>query len=75
MLNAMSGIARAVDSKIGWNRIGVALSLLIIAIAFVMLFRLLQGVELEKVMTALKRDVAPLGPDRGRISSRRVISP
>ncbi len=54
VLNAMSGIARAVDSKIGWNRIGVALSLLIIAIAFVMLFRLLQDVELEKVMAALQ---------------------
>jgi uncharacterized membrane protein YbhN (UPF0104 family) len=54
MLNAVSGIARAVDSKIGWNRIAVALSFLIIAIAFVMLFRLLQDVELEKVMAALR---------------------
>ena len=53
MLNAMSGIARSVDSRIGWHRIGVALSLLIITIAFFTLFRLLRDVELEKVLTAL----------------------
>jgi uncharacterized membrane protein YbhN (UPF0104 family) len=53
MRNAMNGIARAVQSRIGWNRIGIALSLLIMAAALVTLTRLLREVELDKVLAAL----------------------
>jgi hypothetical protein len=37
-----------VDAKIGWNRIAFAVSLLIIAVASVTLFRLLRDVDLER---------------------------
>src|SRR3977135_2305860 len=52
--NAMSAITRAVDAKVGWNRIGIAISLLIIAIAFATLFRLLRDVDFGKVVLALQ---------------------
>jgi len=52
--NAMSAVTRAVDARIGWNRIAFAVSLLIIAAASVTLFRLLRDVELDKVIAALK---------------------
>jgi glycosyltransferase 2 family protein len=52
--NAMSAVTRAVDARIGWNRIAFAVSLVIIAAASVTLFRLLRDVELDKVLAALK---------------------
>jgi uncharacterized membrane protein YbhN (UPF0104 family) len=52
--NAMSAVTRAVDARIGWNRVAFAVSLLIIAAASVTLFRLLRDVELDKVLAALK---------------------
>jgi glycosyltransferase 2 family protein len=51
--NAMSAVTRAVDAKLGWNRIAFAISLLIIAAASITLFRLLRDVELDKVVAAL----------------------
>jgi uncharacterized membrane protein YbhN (UPF0104 family) len=54
MPNATSVITRAVQARIGWNRIGVAISLVIIAIASVTLFRLLRDIELDKVLAALQ---------------------
>ena len=44
----------AVDERVGWNRIAFAISLLIIAVALVTLFRLLRDVELDKVVEALQ---------------------
>jgi uncharacterized membrane protein YbhN (UPF0104 family) len=52
--NAMSAVTRAVDAKIGWNRIAFAVSLLIIAVASVTLFRLLRDVDLDRVRAALE---------------------
>jgi glycosyltransferase 2 family protein len=52
--HAMSAITRAVDAKVGWNRIGIAISLLIIAIAFATLFRLLRDADLGRVVSALQ---------------------
>jgi glycosyltransferase 2 family protein len=54
MLNAMSAVTRAVDARIGWNRVAFAISLLIIAVASVTLFRLLRDVDLDKVFAALR---------------------
>jgi uncharacterized membrane protein YbhN (UPF0104 family) len=54
MLNATGVFTRAVGRKIGWNRIGAAVSLLIIAFASVTLFRLLRDIDLDKVGTALR---------------------
>jgi uncharacterized membrane protein YbhN (UPF0104 family) len=54
IVNAMSAVTRAVDARIGWNRIVFAISLLIITVASVTLFRLLRDVDLDKVFTALR---------------------
>jgi len=54
MLHPLRATARLIDQKIGWNRIGLALSLIIIAAAAVVLYRILQGIDVSEVMVALK---------------------
>ena len=50
----MSIVPRSAEVKIGWNSVAVAISLLIIAVAFVALFRLLQDIDVDKVIRALQ---------------------
>src|SRR6266568_5574145 len=61
-LKAAQTIGRFCDEKIGWNRIGVLLSLAIIAIAAVALYRILRDIEVGEVIQALleanPRDIA-----------------
>ena len=61
-LRAAQTIGRFCDEKIGWNRIGVLLSLAIIAIAAVELYRILRDIEVSEVVQALleadPRDIA-----------------
>src|SRR5437879_6079959 len=61
-LNAAQTIGRFCEEKIGWNRIGVLLSLTIIAIAVVALYRILRDIEVREVVQALvesdPRDIA-----------------
>jgi uncharacterized membrane protein YbhN (UPF0104 family) len=47
-------VARAVRSRLGWDTLGVALSLAIIAAAAMVLFQVLRDVDLDKVWTALR---------------------
>ena len=47
-------IRRTVRDRMGWDKVGVAVSVLIIAIASVVMFRLLRDVDLEKVAAALR---------------------
>lgn len=54
MLNASRALARTVDLKIGWNRIGIVVSLLIVSIAAVTLYNLLHDIQLDKVVSALR---------------------
>src|SRR3954470_2642443 len=54
MLHPIRAAARLIDQKIGWNRIGLALSLIIIAAAVVVLYRILRGIEFSDVIVALK---------------------
>jgi glycosyltransferase 2 family protein len=62
MLKSLRAVARFLQSKIGWNRIGVLLSLTIIAIAAVVLFHSLRDLDVGEVIAAMKatewRDVA-----------------
>src|SRR6516164_8646508 len=53
-LNAARTVARFCDEKIGWNRVGMLLSIAIIAIAIVALHRILQDIELKEVLDALR---------------------
>jgi len=54
MLNSSRAVARFVQNKIGWNRIGLLLSVTIIAVAVVVLVRLLRGIQIDEVFRALK---------------------
>src|SRR6516162_405834 len=46
--------AQAIDNNIGWHRIGVVLSLCIIAIACFVLFRTLRDIDLREVLNAIE---------------------
>ena len=49
MITALRATARFFDTKIGWNRIGFALSITIIAIAAVVLYRTLRDIEVREL--------------------------
>ena len=54
MLEFLRAVARFLDEKIGWNRIGVAVSLLIIAVALHVLYGMVHDLDFGDVMTALR---------------------
>jgi glycosyltransferase 2 family protein len=54
MLKLVQPLRRFLDESIGWNRLGLFLSLAIIAVAFVVLFRMLQDLEVDEVVDALR---------------------
>ena len=54
MLHPLRAAARVIDQKIGWNRIGLALSLVIIGIAALVLYRMLRGISFADVVEALR---------------------
>src|SRR6266481_741915 len=53
VLEALHRAAVFCDQRIGWNRIGVALSLTIIAVAAVVLYRILRTIDAGEVVEAL----------------------
>jgi uncharacterized membrane protein YbhN (UPF0104 family) len=62
MFDHLRGASKFVGDKIGWNRIGLALSVAIIAAAAVVLYRTLHNLNFAELMIALKtfdkRDIA-----------------
>ena len=54
MLHPIRAAARLINQKIGWNRIGLALSLVIIATAGLVLYRILRGISVADLLDALK---------------------
>jgi len=62
MLKSLRAVARFFQKTIGWNRIGVLLSLAIIAVAADVLFHMLRHLDVDAVIAAVKaieyRDVA-----------------
>ena len=54
MLNWLRAVARFFQDTIGWNRIGVLLSLAIIAVAAVVLFHTLRGINVDEIFAALR---------------------
>src|SRR5882762_9793387 len=58
ILHPLRAAARIIDQKIGWNRIGLALSLAIIVSAGVVLYRILRGIDAAEVIVALKETEA-----------------
>ncbi|MBI4273794.1 MAG: UPF0104 family protein, partial [Rhizobiales bacterium] len=53
MLSTLSSMARLIDEKIGWNRVGFLLSIIIIAVAAVVLFHMLRDLNVNEVIKAL----------------------
>jgi uncharacterized membrane protein YbhN (UPF0104 family) len=54
MANVTSVISRAIRERVSWNRIGIAISILIVVIAVAILARLLRDIEFDKVGAALR---------------------
>ncbi len=54
MLKSVRAVAQFFQNKIGWNRIGVLLSLTIITVAVVVLVRMLRHIDIKDVMAAVK---------------------
>jgi glycosyltransferase 2 family protein len=65
MIEPFRAIARFFGRTIGWNRIGFVLSLIIITVAAVVLYRILHGIDLREVLEAIKatetRDIVLAG--------------
>jgi len=53
MLQSLRAVARLFQKYIGWNRVGVALSLIIIGVATYVLWRMLHDIDTAKVKVAL----------------------
>jgi uncharacterized membrane protein YbhN (UPF0104 family) len=54
MLKSLRAVARFFQNNIGWHRIGVLLSLTVIAVAAVVLFHSLRGLNVDEVIAAVK---------------------
>ena len=54
MANVTSVISRAIRERVSWNRIGIAISILIVVIAVAILTQLLHDIEFDKVGAALR---------------------
>jgi uncharacterized membrane protein YbhN (UPF0104 family) len=52
MLGIMRAVARFLDEKIGWNKVGIAVSLAIIGVAGVVLYRILEDIDVDEVFAA-----------------------
>jgi uncharacterized membrane protein YbhN (UPF0104 family) len=65
MIETFRAIARFFGRTIGWNRIGFVLSLVIITVAAVVLYRILRGIEVREVLEAIRgtetRDIVLAG--------------
>ncbi|MFY9754934.1 MAG: hypothetical protein WAK37_03220, partial [Pseudolabrys sp.] len=56
----MTGVgARTIRSRVPWSWVGAAISILILIVASLTLFRLLRGVEVDKVVAALSAKTMP----------------
>jgi uncharacterized membrane protein YbhN (UPF0104 family) len=53
-MHRLRAVARFVQANIGWNRIGLALSLAIIATASFVLYRTLRGIDVGEVINAIE---------------------
>jgi len=54
MLTRLREGAHAFDRRIGWSRLGFAVSLTIIVIAVVVLYRILRDIDIEELIDALE---------------------
>jgi len=55
MIGALRALKRFFDQRIGWNRVGIALSVTIIIVAAIVLYRMLRGISVHEVVAAVRR--------------------
>lgn len=55
MLKALRAVARQFEKRIGWNGVGIALSITIIAVAAVVLYRMLYDIDVREVVRAVRK--------------------
>ena len=55
MLKPLRAVARQIDERIGWNAVGIALSITIIGVAAFVLYRMLHDIDVREVMHAVRR--------------------
>ena len=73
MHRLLTALGRGFKEKIGWKRLGIAASLLIIALAITHLVRTLKGVDTGVILTALT-EIAAASHRAGRaVRGRRVL--
>jgi glycosyltransferase 2 family protein len=62
MYGGLQSFAKSFDEKIGWGRVGIVLSIVIITVAAVVLYKMLRGIDFDAVVDAIeaveKHDVA-----------------
>jgi uncharacterized membrane protein YbhN (UPF0104 family) len=62
MYRGLQSFAKYFDEKIGWGRVGIVLSIVIITVAAVVLYNMLRGIDFDAVVDAIeaveKHDVA-----------------
>ncbi|MBI3434146.1 MAG: UPF0104 family protein [Proteobacteria bacterium] len=62
MIERLRAAARVLDRSVGWHRVGFIISISIIAIAALVLYRTLRGIDVDEIIAALKaiyvRDIA-----------------
>jgi uncharacterized membrane protein YbhN (UPF0104 family) len=54
MLNALRGTAQFIDRKNGWSRLGLALSLTIVIVSAVVLYRILRHIDPDELIDAIE---------------------
>jgi uncharacterized membrane protein YbhN (UPF0104 family) len=54
MLKSLRDAAHFFDSRIGWSRLGVALSLAIIIVAVIVLYRILRNIDVDSLIDAIE---------------------
>ena len=72
MLKSLRAVARFCHKTIGWNRIGLLLSVAIIAVAAVVLFRMLRDIDVDEVIAALKATELHTSPPRHFLSPAAI---
>src|SRR5215472_6609264 len=54
MVHALHAVARFFDKRLGWNRIGIAISVAVIAVAALVLYHSLRDISMKEVMLAIR---------------------
>ena len=73
MHRLLTTLRRGFKERIGWKRLGIAASLLIIAFAITTLVRTLKGVDTGVILTALTEISAAPHRARRAVRDRRVL--